>query len=168
MAPEPSSVVVSIRLTPDERQLVEDAASKKGWKPATFLRVSALERAAHVLNLSRQTSFGFQAVAARLADALVAPRRVRLVDTEVNAPWGEFGTGVVDVPDAGRVTLGEVRLEAFSPAPLSSHELERFKDAVRLGGVEFAMQLLTECQRLLNEPTDAQLPPPIDPDNLTN
>lgn len=162
----PASIVVSVRLSPEERTLLEEAAAQRGWKLARFLRVSALERAAHVLNTSRPTSFSFQAAAERLAEGLVGPRRVQMVDPEANAAWGDFGAGPVDFPYADKVTLDRVRLEGFTPAPLSAPEMEQFREAVRLGGTEFVAQVVAECQRVLRAAPDTTLPPPIDPDAL--
>ena len=74
MTKETAATTLSLRLTQDERRLIEEAAAKKGWKAANLSGVSALERAAQVLNLSRPTSFDFSGAAKRFAEALVARR----------------------------------------------------------------------------------------------
>src|SRR5688572_24493585 len=118
------TTILSLRLSASERRLVEEAAQTKGWKPAKFLRVSALERAAHVLNLSRPTSFDFSAAAKRLAEALLAARDVSLVDADLAEHWGRFGPGPIEFPQSDKVKLDAVRLDDFRPAPLTQEEVD--------------------------------------------
>jgi uncharacterized protein (DUF1778 family) len=160
---------LSLRLTFDERRLIEEAAAKKGWKIANFLRVSALERAAQVLNLSRPSSFDFSGAAKRFAEALVAPREVDLVYAITGGEQvvlGRFREGAIQFPDNDKVRLDETFLENFGPAPLKGEEVEKLQEAMRLGGAEFAAALIVECRRLGNIADDPNLPPPIDPHNL--
>lgn len=176
MAKQPkASGIVSLRLSPEERQLVEAAAAKKGWKAATFLRVSALERAAHVLNLSRPTSFDFSGLAKKLAEILVGERTVEVADygSPTDPVW-RFGEGHMDI-EFGPTRLGHIDLDLtlrdcilrdFSPSALKRNEVDLLHAALRLGGVEFAEQLVSECRRLLGESNDPNLPPPLDPFNL--
>jgi hypothetical protein len=164
------SGIVSLRLTPEERRLVEEAAAKKGWKVAHFLRVSALERAAHILNLSRPTSFDFGGVARRVAEGLMAERHVDIYTTTQDR-IGRFGVGILDYrtieKSPGRnADLSEIELRAIGPEPLTRDEMDKVFHAVRLGGLDFAEQLLTECRRLVTDTVDPSLPPPIDPSNL--
>lgn len=163
-----ATTILSLRLTPDERRLIEDAAGKKGWKAANFLRVTALERAAQVLNLSRPTSFDFSAAAKRVAEALLAPRDVMLVD-EIGDPQGPFGEGAIEFEGLNdQVKLEDVCLKDFRPAPLTREEIDKLQAAIRLGGPEFAAELIVECRRLGSVTNDPNLPPPIDPHNLAN
>ncbi len=162
-----ASGIVSIRLTAAERQLIEDAAAKKGWKAATFIRVAALERAAHVINLSRPTSFDFSRASKRLAEALVAPRSVEIYDTGSPTMFGRFGEGQMH----DRVTDHDAKLAwstltDFQPAPFTRDEIANLSEAVRLGGLDFAAQLLMDCQRLASTPSDPDLPAPIDPASI--
>ena len=162
------TTIVSIRLTPGEKRLIEEAAAKKGWKAAHFLRVSALERAAQVLNLSRPTSFDFSGAAKRFAQALLGPRKV-LVTDEVGDLQGPFGEGRIEFPGGSVETrLGDVYFKEFSPAPLTREEVDTLEAAVRLGGPEFAADLIVECRRLGSVANDPNLPPPIDPHNVKN
>ena len=162
---------LSIRLTPGEQQLIKDAAAKKGWKPAHFLRVSALERAAHVLNLSRPSSFDFTGLAKKLAEVLTAPRTVTIADiVHQNAfeYWVDLGesTSLADLADKEKFDLDELVLEDFKPKPLTPQQVEDLQTAIRLGGAEFAAQVMVECRRLAGGEPGPNLPPPIDPQNL--
>lgn len=166
-----TSGILSLRLTPEERQLVEEAARQKGWTAAHFLRSSALEKAAHVLNLSRPTSFDFSGEAKLLAHVLLAPRDVRLVAHEGDHNLGRFREGMtfgaVDGPhDAELYSLESVGPADFQPAPLTREQIEALNQAVRLGGAEFAAELVVECRRLAGTAGDPDLPAPIDPSKL--
>lgn len=164
-----TATTLSLRLTPEERQLIEDAAAKKGWKAANFLRVSALERAAHVLNLSRATTFDFSGTAKRLAQVLLAPRDVSVAHDMTHRTFGRLGEGEVladlDEDPAHEYQQGEIQLCDFRPAPLTHGQVEELREAIRLGGTEFADELIVECRRL-GSVASANLPPPIDPHNL--
>jgi len=153
---------LSLRLTADERRLIEEAAKEKGWKAANFLRVSALERAAQVLNLSRPTSFDFSGAAKRFAQASLAPRGVLVVD-EVFDLHGPFGEGMIEFTGSVETRLADVEIREIRPAPLTREEVDKFEASMRLGGAEFAAELIVECRRLGNVANDPNLPPPIDP-----
>lgn len=172
MTKDTAATTLSLRLTQDERRIIEEAAAKKGWRVAHFLRVSALERAAHVLNLSRPNSFDFSGAAKRFAEVLIAPRTVSLADAvgDPRYSWGRFGEATLAdcVPNSEQTRLDEVRLEDFKPAPLTREEVEKLQEAMRLGGVEFAAELIVECRRLGSGANDPNLPPPIDPHNLNS
>ena len=162
---------LSIRLTPGERRTIEEAAGKKGWKVAHFLRVSSLERAAQVLNLSRPSSFDFSGAAKRLAEVLIAPRTVTIADVVARDAYDEWvhlpeDTILADLQDKERFDLDELCLQDFRPKPLTPEQVEEFQKAMRLGGAEFADELIIECRRLGNVANDPNLPPPIDPRNL--
>ena len=162
----PAVTTLSLRLTADERRLIEAAAKEKGWKAANFLRVSALERAAQVLNLSRPTSFDFSGAAKRFAEALLAPRSVLVAD-EIGELQGPFGVGTIELPGGNVETrLGDVYFKEFRPASLTHEEVDKLEASMRLGGPEFAAELIVECRRLGNVANDPNLPPPIDPHNL--
>jgi len=166
-----ATTTLSLRLTPDERRLIEEAAEKKGWKAANFLRVSALERAAHVLNLSRPSSFDFSGAAKRFAEVLIAPRTVT-----IGSPVGlgaqeslvdlREDTTLADVVEDQDLDLENLSLQDFRPRPLTPEQVEELQKAMRLGGAEFADELIVECRRLRNVANDPNLPPPIDPHNL--
>lgn len=157
---------LSLRLTVAERRLIEEAAGKKGWKAANFLRVSALERAAQVLNLSYPNSFDFSGAARRFAEVLRAPRDVSINTVAGTIVVGRFGEGQIDDPEGRNMTLDEVELQDFRPAPLTPEQVEELQKAMRLGGAEFAAQLIVECRRFGNVASDPNLPPPFDPDHL--
>jgi uncharacterized protein (DUF1778 family) len=167
------SGIVSLRLAPEEKRLIEEAAERKGWKVASFLRVSALDRAAHILNLSRPTAFDFAGIARRAAESLRAPRRVTICDTSPSVEsFGEFGEGQVHLgreyhPPESEPKLSEAFLKDFTPTALTAREVDQLQEAFRLGGGEFITEFLAECRRVVNSPADATLPPPIDPRNLS-
>lgn len=176
MAKTPNgSGIVSLRLAPEEKKLIEEAAAKKGWKVAHFLRVTALDKAVHIINLSRPTAFDFAGVAKRAADSLRAPRKVKIYDTDpylLPDPFGEYGEGEVTFRDDERnppdtePLLSQAYLKDFSPAPLTTSEVDQLQEAMRLGGEEFFAELLAACRRVAKDPADPSLPPPIDPRNL--
>ena len=70
--------------------MIEEAAREKGWKVANFVRVSALERAAQVLNLSRPTSFDFAGEARHIAAVLVGQRTVAIAEYPNSDPARNF------------------------------------------------------------------------------
>lgn len=162
--------MLSIRLTPEERNLVEAAAAQKGWKAATFLRNASLERAANVLNLSRATSFDFSGLAREVAVRLVMPRQVEFAllfstNGEVVGALKE-GEELGSACEEWGVKPDELAVAALTPEPLTSNGVGSLEEALQLGGVEFAAAVIVECHRLSNRPTDEKLPPPIDPRNL--
>lgn len=170
-----ATTIISLRLAPDEQRLIEEAAKKKGWKAATFIRASALERAAQVVNLSRPTSFDFAGAAKRFAEVLVAPRTVGVADENAvhegvvydqGMSFGRFGAGPIAVTVSKDVTLDQGWLHDFKPAPLAPEQVEQLHMALRLGGAEFAAELIAECRRIGNVASDPNLPPPIDPQSL--
>lgn len=167
-----ASGIVSLRLSPEERQLVEEGASRKGWKVAHFLRVSALEKASHIVNLSRPTAFDFAGIARRTAESLRAPRKVAVFDDVVEY-LGTFGDGPIEPnraypPPQREPTISEIQLRDFTPRALTPVEIEQLHEALRLGGEEFAAELLAECRRVVNSPADPSLPLPVDPRNLNS
>lgn len=166
---EPTNL--SLRLTGQERHLIEEAAAHKGWKAAHFLRVSALERAAHVLNLARPSSLDFTGVAKRLAEVLVAPRTITIGDIvhrNAHEDWMDLheDTCLSDLAERENFDPNELVLRDFKPQALTPGQVEELHTALRLGGAEFAAQLVIECRRLATTGADPNLPPPIDPHNL--
>ena len=106
------------------------------------------------------------------AEALLAPRTVSLMDAVggLGYSWGRFGEATLAecLPENAKATLDEVRLEDFRPAPLTREEVEKLQTAMRLGGAEFAAELIVECRRLGSVANDPNLPPPIDPNALND
>ena len=156
-------------MTPEERRLIEQAAVRKGWKVAHFLRVGALERAAHVLNLSRPTSFDFSGAAKRLAHVLVAGRDVGFIRHEGNVHLGRLREGELLDQLEPPLDAGDDGISGphdIQPAALTREQVEDLSQAFRLGGLEFATELVVECRRLLGGTSDPNLPPPIDPSRI--
>ena len=51
------SITFSTRLTPEQRDRIVEAAEIRSWTPSNLIRVAALEKAAHILNVSKPTKF---------------------------------------------------------------------------------------------------------------
>src|SRR5689334_1306311 len=60
------SVTLSVRLTEEQRERLATAANFRGWTPTTLLRISAMEKAAHILNTTIPTNIDLR----RIADAV--------------------------------------------------------------------------------------------------
>ena len=155
-----------------QRDVLLKAAALRGWTPTSLIRTAALEKATHVLNLSVPNSFDFSGAAKRCAEVLVAPRTVTIADavpSYAHAEWVGLpeGTALSDIPNKEDFDPNQLRLDDFRPKPLSPERVEELQEAIRLGGIEFANQLIVECRRLgsvANHPPN--LPPPIDPQSL--
>ena len=91
-----------------------------------------------------------------------------VVASYAHAEWVGLpeGTALSDIADEDNFDLNQLRLDDFRPKPLTPERVEELQKAIRLGGVEFANQLIVECRRLGSVANDSNLPPPIDPYNL--
>src|SRR4026208_205357 len=67
---------LSVRRPSDERKLLAEAATLRGWTPTNLLRVAALERAAQILNTSKPNTTDFRRIAERVAQVLCETRRL--------------------------------------------------------------------------------------------
>ena len=65
-----SVLVFGIRFADSERIVLRDAAARLGWTITKLVRMSAVERAAHILNTSQRTKIDFPGIADRLARVL--------------------------------------------------------------------------------------------------
>jgi uncharacterized protein (DUF1778 family) len=170
----PNSLMLSLRVTPSERRLLEEAAASKGWKLATFLKAAALERAANVLNLSRQTTFNFHGLAAAMAESLAGERQVGLATEEDTGSYMTFGRYrpreeilLLDLERA--IKNGRVHVSECHPEPLSPGGLAQLEEAARLGGSEFLAAVVAECRRRFQTSAEStELPPPIDPRSIND
>ena len=129
--PQPKEVAFSVRLTLEEHELLKKAAALRGWTATNLIRTATLERATHILNTSRVTTFNFKGLAVRLADQLFKARTLYPEMREEDAP---------DAPDD------------YIP-PITAHALPvdavtELREAARLGGGEFLTQVLEYCEGL--------------------
>mgnify|MGYP001217852543 CR=1 FL=1 len=87
---EPAAeITLSIRLTREQRGHVADAAKELGCSTTRLIKTAALERAVHVLNVRRATSFDFRETARWVAGLLFSEPTFGLGDPEVEE--GEHG-----------------------------------------------------------------------------
>ena len=152
-----TELTLSIRLTTDERDLIADAARELGWSPTKLIRTSALERAVHVLNSRRTTSFDFENCADTVATQLFH-KRIRYTR---KAPDGEK-------EELSHATLPVEILQAFDGAEvvteglaLDRKEFEALCEAVRLGGTEFLEKVLRIGRERFR--TQRETTAPLDP-----
>jgi hypothetical protein len=156
----PALTTYSIRLEAAERALLTKALSVKGWKPTHFIRQATLEKAAQVDNTSRFTTFDFDVLARRLAKQLCQVA-VLFWNESDEGPAGPYSLEEMkrEIPDLER------SYETTDPPPLGKVEVDRLRDAVKLGGTEFLRRVLEECDRIVKSPNE--LPSPIDPAQFT-
>lgn len=145
---EVGSFPISTRLSETQKQWVEAAATLRGWTPANFVRQAAVEKAVHVLNTSRRNRFDFEEVAHDVAKRLCKPE-ARLFDESqgFSVPF--------DHPDLDTLPYSAVVEE------LSAAQLQKIREAARLGGAEFLALIVEYCTKTLE--TRANLPEPIEP-----
>ncbi|HCR00380.1 MAG TPA: hypothetical protein DIU48_13225, partial [Acidobacteria bacterium] len=80
---EPAEITLSIRLTKEQREHVADAAKELGCSTTRLIKTAALERAVHVLNVRRATSFDFRETARWVAGLLFSEPTFGLGDSEI-------------------------------------------------------------------------------------
>ena len=90
----------SVRLTEEQRDIINKAAALRGWKPANLLRVAALEKAAHIINTTTQTKVDFRGLAYEVARTLLAERRCYYAVEAPEAFYKEEATVVDDVMES--------------------------------------------------------------------
>jgi uncharacterized protein (DUF1778 family) len=66
---------LSVRLNEEQRERLATAANFRGWTPTTLLRVSAMEKAAHILNTTVPTNIDLRKIAENVASRLVSERK---------------------------------------------------------------------------------------------
>jgi hypothetical protein len=142
------TTTLSTRLSAEQKSLIEQAAQLQSWTSSNLMRKAAVERSAHIVNTALPTRFAFGLLAERLASQLCDPEL-----------WleGEEGPEIIQwkiVNDAG---------ETVHVPRLAMHEVNRFREALHLGGLEFMDQVVAACQRRLSPDG---LPEPIDPNTL--
>jgi uncharacterized protein (DUF1778 family) len=150
-------ITFSVRLTEEQRQLVQKAAELKGWTPTSLIRTATIERAAHIINTKTLTKFDFRGLAAEMARSLFERRTV---------------THVLNGNDQAQIDYlqdHEEPLVLHVPVqPLAVDVAVRLKNAAQYGGAEFLelfAQFAEGAAGVLRERDD--VPSPIDPVRMT-
>jgi uncharacterized protein (DUF1778 family) len=150
----PTLTTYSIRLSESERAHLARALEVKGWTATHFIRQATLEKAAHVANTSRFTTFDFDHLARWLAKLMCEPP-IKIRDPlHPEAELRDVDASAYDQPDPYPTT-----------EPLTRTDIEEVRKAVRLGGTEFLKNVLDECDRLVMHQR-VDLPSPVDPAKL--
>ena len=149
------SVTLSVRLTERQKSLLTEAADIKGWTPANLIRVAALDRAVHILNTNKRTSFKFKRIATTLAEFTFGDPQFYPADPQDR---NSIEKAPVDL-DFLTTQLGVLWK---SPGQELAAELV---EAAKLGGNEFLDMFLQAALDVVG--TAGILPDPIDPDSLS-
>ena len=144
----------SIRLDDAQRALLAKGLAAKGWNPTHFIRQAALEKAAHIDNTSKLTSFDFDAMARRVAQQLCDVEvRFRSYNDPDSEPFSF--DALKDGADL------EQCYPTTYPLSLEAEEVQILRQAIKLGGLEFLRKVVEECDRIVRN--ENELPAPIDP-----
>ncbi len=146
-----ASVTFSTRFSQEQRDRIVEAAAVRGWSPANLMRVATLEKAAHILNTSKQTKFDFKGLAHQIAVQLSSP------EAKVFAHEGEYPAQVDLEEIVGPGVTASVQADCLSLSVLS-----HLKRAAQLGGSEF-LALVIENWEGLTASENKDLPEPINP-----
>ncbi len=155
-APPTSSL--GTRLDKEQLERIEQAAAVEQWSTAQFLRVAALERAAHILNADAlEVEFGD--MASKIARQLLAPEVTFFDGTLADITQEVRKNKCYDECADHRVSL------------LNEEDCKDFVKFVKLGGAEFLTSivghLVIEWKRKDIKKEDV-LSKAIDPDKLIN
>ena len=190
---EPAAeITLSIRLTREQRGHVADAAKELGCSTTRLIKTAALERAVHVLNVRRATSFDFRETARWVAGLLFRGPTFGLGDSEIetdeNGEQKKYWRIAGDSPELNLEQIlemakrtaerdvaedGQAGLEvAILPQPgtccadvIGYRELLR---VTRLGGVEFWRLVLDVGEVTFARELGTEAPEPIDPDAVSD
>jgi hypothetical protein len=157
------TATLSVRLTEAQQELLARAARLRNWTPTHFLRVAALERAAHVINASPDYVSNLAVPAMNVARRLVERPTAYTIDLD---DFQRIPMDVVhDLVGIERdMSPGDNLPVEISPRELSEKEWDDFQRAARLGGAEF-LALIVAAARLHLSPPGG--PTPIDPDQFS-
>ena len=153
-------IAFSVRLTSDEHELLKQAAAARGWTPTNLIRTATLERAKHILNTSRITTFNFKGLAVKIADQLFKPRTYEV-------RWQSDHSGRTERLTAAALRQladedGQVTSVTPDSAEFPVESVTELKLAARYGGGEFLNQILEYCEGL-TAAKRSDLPSPLDP-----
>ncbi len=160
----------SIRLTKEERDLLDTAAKLRGWTTAKLIKTAALERAAQIRNVGSPNRVDFARIAGTMADHLLLPKRAEVPDGP-GWEWEEAKIVSESLSEAEMVLLTRERessLVRLTPGELHPSFVSDLLEAVRYGGTEFAAMLGVACQAVAQRRNPDSLPEPIDPARLTS
>jgi uncharacterized protein (DUF1778 family) len=96
------TITLSVRLTEEQRERLATAANFRGWTPTTLLRISAMEKAAHILNTTIPTNVDLRKMAEAVAGRLMGERKqltvTELKELKMGAHYGgsEFLNMIID------------------------------------------------------------------------
>jgi len=96
------TVTLSVRLNEEQKERLATAANFRGWTPTTLLRISAMEKAAHILNTTIPTNVDLRKMAEVVAGRLVGERKPltvkELKELKMAAHYGgsEFLNMIID------------------------------------------------------------------------
>ena len=139
--------VFGIRFSDSERIVLRDAAAKLGWTITKLVRMSAVERAAHILNTSQRTKIDFPGIADRLARVLCDRTPHEVCDaSDPEAPSISFERFVESLGPSNEGYL-------TTPEAVSANDLPTLRTAYLLGGAEFLKLVLERCTALLDAST---------------
>ncbi|SVB00741.1 uncharacterized protein METZ01_LOCUS153595 [marine metagenome] len=185
---EPAEITLSIRLTKEQREHVADAAKELGCSTTRLIKTAALERAVHVLNVRRATSFDFRETARWVAGLLFREPTFGLGDSEIeNDERGEQGRSWRIASDSPELNLGQILEMAKRTAERDVAEdgqgglevailpqrgtccadLSGYRELLRvtrLGGVEFWRLVLDVGEVTFARELGTEAPEPIDPE----
>jgi hypothetical protein len=96
------TITLSVRLSEEQRERLTTAANFRGWTPTTLLRISAMEKAAHILNTAIPTNVDLRRMAEAVAGRLMGERKQltikELKELKMGAHYGgsEFLNMIID------------------------------------------------------------------------
>lgn len=159
----PKEIAFSVRLTAEEHEVLKQAAATRGWTPTNLIRTATLERARHILNTSRVTTFNFKGLAVRIADQLFKPRTYDVRLAEEHSTWtvqmtSEQLQNLGPGPGDDSIVTSVAPREGEFPIEV----LPDLRQAVKYGGGEFLSLILEYCEGLTASKR-SDLPPPLEP-----
>lgn len=189
---EPSEITLSIRLTKEQREHVADAAKELGCSTTRLIKTAALERAVHVLNVRRATSFDFREAARWVAGLLFGEPTFGLGESEVQRD--EHGeqerrwriasdspelnltqilemakrTAERDVAEDGQAGFEVVILPQPGTCCADVIGYRELLRVTRLGGVEFWRLVLEVGEVTFARDLGKEAPEPIDPEAVSD
>lgn len=142
MAEQTEKTTLSTRVSSGDKELIERAAESRGWSPAKFVRIAALEKAKQALNIESQDTESLRRLAERIVTHLKNPGAnvkyvLRGFDREVES--GIFKATYAE--PATQYDDGDPRDYTYEEVHLVRPELRDmtdFRDALRHFGMDFA------------------------------
>ncbi|MFB3429625.1 MAG: hypothetical protein ABL309_01765 [Phycisphaerales bacterium] len=143
----PDSVPFTTRLTPRQKEYIEQAATAIGCSAAKFVRDAASLRAVGVLNSQGRNEIHLQTLAATIARQIVNPS----VMYDMTYQYGDREVCTIDYATAN--SIDEYKPDGFeraesNPRPVRPHdsEIALLERALETSGVQFAEMLLAQIK----------------------